>query len=226
MPISTLLLDAGGTLVFPNFRRIADEFARDGAPVDPDALARAEARVRFDIDRPEIVAVTDDAARWKRFMESVARAAGLARMPEAAFARLKAYHDTHNLWEHVPPDVPAALSALSRRYRLGVVSNANGTVRAKLARLGLAERFETIVDSHEEHIEKPDPRLFHVALRRMSARAEETAYVGDLYHIDVAGARAAGLHPILLDPHGFHADKPCARVASLADLANYSSLNL
>ena len=63
------------------------------------------------------------------------------------------------------------------------------------------------------------PRLFHVALERMGARADETAYVGDLYHVDVAGARAAGLHPVLLDPHGLHADKPCTRVTALAELA-------
>ena len=63
--------------------------------------------------------------------------------------------------------MPAALEPLRGRFRLGVVSNANGTVRAKLARVNLARFFETIVDSHEEGIEKPDPRLFQIALARM-----------------------------------------------------------
>jgi putative hydrolase of the HAD superfamily len=219
MPINALLLDAGGTLVFPNFARIADEFARCGAACPADALARAEAGVRFALDRADFIAGTDDTERWTRFMENLARGAGLTDMPAAAFERLKEYHDTHNLWEDVPSDVPAALDALRARFRLGVVSNANGTVRAKLGRLGLGDRFETVVDSHEEEIEKPDPRLFRVALRRMNLRPDETAYVGDMYHVDVVGARAAGLTPVLLDPHGLHLDKPCLRVGSLADVA-------
>lgn len=219
MPITAVLLDAGGTLVFPNFHRIADEFARCGADCAADALERAEAGVRFAIDRADFIAGTDDSERWTRFMENLARGAGLSAMPSDAFDRLKAYHDTENLWEHIPADVPGALEALRGRFRLGVVSNANGTVRAKLERLGLAAHFETVVDSREEEIEKPDPRLFRVALRRMNLRPEETAYVGDMYHVDVVGARAAGLTPVLLDPLGLHVDKPCTRVASLADVA-------
>ncbi len=221
MPIRFILLDAGGTLVFPNFRRIAEEFGRDGIRVDVDALASADARVRFDLDRPEIlsrIATETDEMRWFRYIENLARQAGAAAVPQAVVDRLKAYHDTENLWEDVPPDVPAALDHLAKSYRLGVVSNANGTVRAKLQRLGLAARFETIVDSREEGIEKPDPRLFRVALRRMQARPDETAYVGDLFHVDVEGARAAGLRPVLLDPHGMYVGRPCVRVAKLADV--------
>ncbi len=217
MALLNLLLDAGGTLVFPNFRRIADEFARDGVTVDPAHLAAAEARVRFEIDRPEIIRSTDDADRWAQYMGNLCRAAGVANLPVDAFARLKQYHDTENLWEDVPQDVPPALELLARDFRLGIVSNANGTVRRKFERLGLAHRFEVIVDSQEEGIEKPDPRLFRVALRRMKVRADETAYVGDLFHVDVAGARAAGLHAILLDPHGFYIDRACPRASSLAD---------
>ena len=47
--------------------------------------------------------------------------------------------------------------------------------------------------------EKPDPRFFHIALERSGADAATTMPVGDLSHVDVAGARAAGLTPALLD---------------------------
>jgi putative hydrolase of the HAD superfamily len=216
--ITTILFDAGGTLVFPNWQRMADVFLAYGARCEVAALERAEARVRLDLDRPEIVRATGDAARWDRYIHGVARGAGLAHVPEAAVRELKRYHDEHNLWEHVPPDVPAALEELGRRFRLGVVSNSNGTARAKLVRIGLARHFEVIVDSQEEAIEKPDPRIFHVALQRMGVRAEESIYIGDMYHVDVVGARAAGLRAVLLDPRGLHAEKPCPRVASLGEL--------
>jgi HAD superfamily hydrolase (TIGR01509 family) len=135
------------------------------------------------------------------------------------FTRLRAFHDLHNLWDLVPADVPAALTQLGARYRLGVVSNSNGTVRAKLARIGLAHHFETIVDSAEEGIEKPDPRIFAIALDRMGVAAAETAYVGDLYHVDVVGAEAAGLTPFLLDPLDLHAARAVSRIRALAELA-------
>jgi putative hydrolase of the HAD superfamily len=218
MRMKTILFDAGGTLVFPNFAHVAAELAAEGTAVDAAALQRADARVRFDLDRAEVVAVTSDGSRFRRYFDGLARSVGLAAMPDAVFARLDRFHREHNLWEDVPPDVPETLARLRRRYRLGVVSNANGTVRAKLERVGLAAFFETIVDSHEEGIEKPDPRLFAVALGRMGVAAADTAYVGDLYHVDVVGAAAAGLRPFLLDPFDLYAHLPVTRVRALADL--------
>ncbi|HTQ04438.1 MAG TPA: HAD family hydrolase [Polyangiaceae bacterium] len=217
MPITTLLLDVGGTLVTPNFERIASEYAADGVVVDARVLERAEAETRLASDRGD--GVRRHADVWLSYMLSIAHHAGVTQPPTAAFERLRSYHDTTNLWECVIDGTEAALEGLARRYRLGVVSNANGTVRRKLERVGLGRFFETVVDSAEEGIEKPDPRLFHVALERLGARAEHSAYVGDIFKVDVVGARAAGLHPVLLDPRGAHADKPCDRVATLGEVA-------
>ena len=218
MSVTTILFDAGGTLVFPSFGRIARELAADGAAADPAALARADARVRFEIDRPEVIAATTDGGRFRRYLDALAGAAGLTRMPDRAFERLDTYHRLHNLWEEVPVEVPAALERLRGRVRMGVVSNANGTVRAKLARLGLADYFELIVDSQEVGIEKPDPRIFALALDRMGVAPAEAAYVGDLYHVDVVGAAAAGLSPFLLDPFDLYRTSAVTRIRSLAEL--------
>ena len=218
MAITTILFDAGGTLVFPSFGRIARELAAEGAPADPAALARADARVRFELDRPEVIAATTDGSRFRRYLDALAGAAGLPRMPDPVFARLDSYHRVHNLWEDVPAEVPAALDRLRGRVRMAVVSNANGTVRAKLARVGLAGYFELIVDSHEVGIEKPDPRIFALALERMGVAPAEAAYVGDLYHVDVVGAVAAGLSAFLLDPFDLHQRSSVTRIRSLAEL--------
>ncbi|HZE97761.1 MAG TPA: HAD-IA family hydrolase, partial [Planctomycetota bacterium] len=78
--------------------------------------------------------------------------------------------------------------------------------------------FETVLDSGEEGIEKPDPRIFHEAVKRTGASLEQSLYIGDMYHIDVAGARAAGMHVVLLDPAGLHRDKPVRRIPDLAAL--------
>jgi putative hydrolase of the HAD superfamily len=102
--------------------------------------------------------------------------------------------------------------------RLTVVSNANGTLCAHLDRLDLSRYVQCVLDSFDFGVEKPDPRLFQLALERSGADAASTIHVGDLYQVDVVGARAAGLRGVLLDEHGLYEGADCPRVRSLSEL--------
>jgi FMN phosphatase YigB (HAD superfamily) len=87
-------------------------------------------------------------------------------------------------------------------------------------RVGLGGRFDHVLDSHDWGVEKPDPQLFHLALTRSGARAATTIHVGDFFHIDVEGARAAGLaDAVLLDPANLYAESACTRIARLDEVA-------
>jgi HAD superfamily hydrolase (TIGR01549 family) len=223
MALETLFLDAGGVLMNPNWERVADALGRQSVEVSAAALAAAEPWAKHDLDTPEQVRRNDDASRGRLFFDLVLRRAGVQAPPgpvDAAWDEVQAYHRQHNLWEKVPEEVVPALARLRRAgLRLVVVSNANGTLRAQLARLGLAGRVDHSLDSFEEGVEKPDPRLFRIALERAQAQPETTLHVGDLYEIDVVGARSAGLAAVLLDAAGLYADRDCPRVASLSELA-------
>jgi FMN phosphatase YigB (HAD superfamily) len=121
----------------------------------------------------------------------------------------------------MPAGVPPALAALrARGLKLTVVSNANGKLRTLFERLALSGSVDCILDSHDEGIEKPDPRFFELALERSGAARETTIHVGDIYQIDVVGARAAGLRAVLLDEAGLYPGADCPRVRSLADLVD------
>jgi len=221
--IETIFFDAGGVLVHPNWRRVAETLARHGVAADAARLAAVEPSVRRGLDSAVGVSATTDRARGEAYFNRVFTLAGVPLGPalEPARAELATYHAAHNLWEHVSDETVPVLERLrSTGRRLAVVSNSNGTVRAKLGRLGLARFFETIVDSREEGVEKPDPAIFAIALERMGARPETTVHVGDLYHVDVVGARAAGLRAVLVDPDHSYSDHDCARVASLTALAD------
>ena len=220
MRITHLFFDAGNTIVYVNMGFVSEVLARHGARATPAELWEAEYRVRSEIDRPDLVKRTNDHLRWTMYFERIFARCGIADkgLVEAAFADLRAYHARSNLWEVVPDHVPATLDRLKGRYRMSVISNANGTVRDKLERVGLAPYFESILDSHVVGIEKPDPRIFRLALETAGARPEASLYVGDLYHVDAVGARAAGMHAVLLDPAGVHGDKPVPRVPDLASL--------
>jgi putative hydrolase of the HAD superfamily len=219
--LETVFLDAGGVLLFPNWSRIEAALARHGVDVTAEQIARAEPRARKQLDDRRTIGTTTDASRGWLFFDLILEQAGvtLSSQTSAALVELHAYHQAHNLWEFVPDDVRPALAALrDHGLTLVVVSNANGTLRAHMERLGLAAYVDVVIDSCDEGVEKPDPRLFEIALTRAGARPDSTIHVGDLYQVDVVGARAAGVRGVLLDETGLHADADCDRVSSLSEL--------
>jgi HAD superfamily hydrolase (TIGR01549 family) len=210
-------------LVFPSWPRISAALAVHGVAATPAALAAAEPRAKRRLDVPELVRHSSDRDRGSTYFNLVLEHAGIARSAatDRALEDLHAYHAAHNLWELVPADVPPALERLRARVRrLVVVSNANGRLHAMLERMGLARFFDLVLDSHLEGVEKPDPRLFALALERTGAAPETTLHVGDFYWIDVRGARAASVHAVLLDPADLYPEADCPRVRSLGELAD------
>ncbi|RPJ67704.1 MAG: HAD family hydrolase [Acidobacteria bacterium] len=222
MTISTVFLDAGGVLVVPNWQRVADALGGQGVKATPEALAAADPLARRELDLG-LAPHASDQKRGFLYFNRVLEHAGVAlsERTEAALAALQEYHARINLWETVPEGVPEALERMrAMGLRLAVVSNANGKLKVLLERMGLARHFDVMLDSHEEGVEKPDRRLFDLAVERMGARREETVHVGDLFSVDVGGARAAGLQAILLDPLDLYTGFDCERVHSLGELAD------
>ena len=219
--IETVFLDAGGVLVNPNWDRVAATLERHGVRTSAAALEAAEPHAKKQLDTGQAIQATNDNTRGWLYFNLVLQHAGLALSPatEAALKELAEYHAQHNLWESVPREVPDALDRLrAAGHRLVVVSNANGTLRKHFARLGLARHFDVLIDSCDEGVEKPDPRIFQLALQRSGARAETTLHAGDFFHVDVVGARAAGLRAVLLDAGDLYGDADCPRVRSLPEL--------
>jgi HAD superfamily hydrolase (TIGR01509 family) len=225
MSIETMFLDAGGVLCHPSWTRVADALVRHGADVTAARLAAAEQKATYDIDNAAVIGTTDDRARGWLYFNLVLHHAGVAQSQatDAALAELREYHRVDNLWEHVEPDVAPALAALKGRgLKLVVVSNANGRLKHLFDRVDLTKWFDHVLDSHEWGVEKPDPRLFRLALEQSRADPATTVHVGDLYHVDVIGARNAGLRAgVLFDMAGLYADLDCPRVGSLAGLVEW-----
>jgi HAD superfamily hydrolase (TIGR01509 family) len=98
---------------------------------------------------------------------------------------------------------------------LAVVSNSDGRLEEALDCLGLARYFDSILDSAVVGVEKPDPEIFRIAAREVGVAPEQAVHVGDLYWIDVLGARAAGVEPVLLDPGGIWPQTDCVRIGDL-----------
>ena len=221
--LETLFLDAGGVLVFPNWARVSDTLGRHGIAVNARALEAAEPRAKFEIDQGIRHGNTTDSQRMWLYMELVLENAGVALddRTAAALVELRAYHAEHNLWEFVPADVVPALKRLSTLgLKLVVVSNANGVLHRAFDRLDLTRYFDCICDSFLEGVEKPDPRFFQIALDRSGSAAGSTMHVGDLYYVDVVGARSSGLRAMLIDPYDLYKEYDADRVRTLDVLAS------
>jgi HAD superfamily hydrolase (TIGR01509 family) len=220
----TAFFDAGGVLVSPNWSRAAETLSRYGVDVEAAALAAAEPAVKKRLDVPHTVSKTTDEQRGFLFFDLILKGAGvpLSAATEAALLELKAFHDVENTWDVV---TKGATDILRRVRQAGlktvVVSNSNGRIKRLFDRVGLLEHFDLVLDSQEEGVEKPDPRLFQIALERSGSDPAATIHCGDLYEIDVVGARAAGLPAVLLDEAGMYGHvTDCPRVRSLAEYAD------
>ena len=209
-------------MITPNFPRLSDALARRGIAVSPDALLAAEPVVKQELDHAPTIQATDDRGRGYVYFDRILGLAGVSPSAAAAEAieELVSFNDREGAFDVVTPGAFEALQRLRQAAcQLVVVSNSNGRVRRILRRTGIEPHVDLVIDSHEEGVEKPDPRIFEIALQRSRADRAATIHCGDIYHIDVAGARAAGLPAVLLDSAGLYKDADCPRVQSLPEFA-------
>ncbi len=208
-----VIFDAGNTLLRMNYAIIAEHLQARGRAVTLDQVEEAELRARVRLD-PHLApgASTESSNIHGRYLRYLLE--HLAITDEAEIEAIARWRRSYNLpvglWNRADPE---ALSAV-RRVReaglvAGVISNSNGSVRSILEETGLAAHLHFIIDSSVVGVEKPDPRIFHLGLRDAGVEPEQAVYVGDLYSVDVLGARAAGLEGILLDPRGFWGPRDC-----------------
>lgn len=212
-----IFFDAGNTLLRMNYPAIAEALARLGRTVTPEHLQRAEWRARVRLDAALLAAgaprvSTESRATASRYLALILDEAGFA---DEALARAlddwrAGYNRPVGIFNLAEPSAEAALRLVRERgVAAGVISNSNGSVRSILDALGLARHVDFVLDSGEVGVEKPDPAIFRLALARAGISAPEAAYVGDLYSVDVLGARAAGIEAVLIDPAGCWGRRDC-----------------
>jgi HAD superfamily hydrolase (TIGR01509 family) len=220
-PLRAVIFDAGNTLLRMDYRVIAEELTSRGRAASAEQVEDAELRARVRLD-PHLApgASTESTATHGRYLRYLLEHLAVTDETEIeAIARWRrGYNLPFGLWNRADPEAAAAVRRVRQAGLVaGVVSNSNGSVRAILEETGLAAHLDFVIDSSVVGVEKPDPRIFEMALRLAGAAPAEAVYVGDLYSVDVLGARAAGLDGILLDPRGFWAPRDCRLARGLAE---------
>ena len=227
--LDAVLLDAGGTLVRIDYEWLAGAVSALGHALDSGTLRRGEieGRRRYDAssgralepgdDHPALGSSGDIRAYFTGMLEAARVPAVLHAPVEAALHARQA--EPIGLWSRTAEGAPRALEGMrALGLRLAVVSNSDGRAEAHLVHAGVREGLEFVVDSQLVGVEKPDPGIFRIALERMAVPAERALYVGDMRSVDERGARAAGMHAVILDPYGDYVPGDRSSIASIADL--------
>ena len=203
--LKAVFLDVGGVFHLPAEEPLRDALRGAGFELPPNVLARAHyagmtGHDRFDGDYAEVM---------KPYVEEMVR--DLA-VPEklAPGARTALYHalSAPGAWAGTLRESIEQLPALAATgVAIGIVSNADGTVEARLSQEGICQvgpgrgvPVAIVVDSTAAGVRKPDPAIWAPALAATAARPEEAIHVGDSLVTDVGGARAAGIEPVHFDP--------------------------
>jgi putative hydrolase of the HAD superfamily len=197
-----VLLDAGGVFVVPHPELLAAALRPFGGGQDHDelvathysAMAAADSLTGFD---------------WATYQQTLLLGCGIdPGAHDECTAAMIASAAATPWWSYPLPGAVDGLRALARKVPVGIVSNADGTVARLLADLAICQigdgsgvPVRCVVDSAVVGVAKPDPGIFTTALEVLDLPADRIAYVGDTLAYDVAGARAAGLHPVHLDPY-------------------------
>ena len=219
--ITTISFDVDGTLwdFEGSTRRALQKVLDELAQVDPEAARRLDVErmvsLRNEVHDRLLGSVTDlDAVREESMREALRE---VGRPDDALGSYLaQVYFQRRDEVRALFPDVRPALDSLAPDYRLGLLSNGNSSAKA----LGIGDlvSFEVFAQDYGG-IEKPDPRLFMIALREAGCEPHELLHVGDSPESDVAGALNAGVKPVLLNRNGARLESPAVpETRSLAEL--------
>ena len=210
-----VLFDVGNTLLFPNRDVILAPLREHAAEPSLQLWHLIERRTKKQFDT-EMAGGHADHGFWYLFYTNLLKEMdiddSLLRDQLVTATRISAN------WGCIRRGTRETLERIGNKYRIGVISNADGKISPLLECNGICDCFLTIVDSGIVRYEKPHPAIFEAALRAIDASAEETLYVGDVHCVDYVGATRAGMQAILFDVCGAYLDSGLPRVESLESL--------
>jgi HAD superfamily hydrolase (TIGR01549 family) len=95
-------------------------------------------------------------------------------------------------------DAEETLSILSQKYKLGIIANQSNDVLQLLDKFNFRDFFNVVIISSEVNINKPDPRIFQLAMNRAANNSNLKCYVmiGDRLDTDIGPANKLGMKTI------------------------------
>lgn len=114
------------------------------------------------------------------------------------------------------------LEYLNPKYNLHIITNGFEEVQnKKLLKSGILHYFNTITNSEEAGVKKPNPFIFEKAMQKSGAKFDNSIMIGDDYEADIKGAEAIGLSTICFNYHKEELPFQNIQVSELKEIKNY-----
>ncbi|MBI4610324.1 MAG: HAD-IA family hydrolase, partial [Candidatus Rokubacteria bacterium] len=183
--LRAVFFDAGNTLLQINYAAIVEQLTLRGIGRTPEEVGRAEHRARVRLD-PHLApgASTESQSVAGYYFRYLLEELGITdpATSRALAEWRRSYNLPVGLWNQADPEAEKVLRRLrAEGVTTGVVSNSNGSVQGILEELGLFRHLDFVLDSAVVGVEKPDPRIFRLALDAARVAPAEAVYIGDLY---------------------------------------------
>lgn len=221
MQFDTIFFDIGNTLFFFNYEFLRELLAqRFGVSTTMEEIEQRHREMKRSLVVDKLVGtMTHDGLWWeayRRWLSLLGVEEGEIRIISET---IRNHPFRHLFWSKMEEGTPEMLDWFRERgFKLGVISNAEGQIRRLLEHANLENRFDVIVDSGVVGFAKPDERIFKHAVERAGASTGSCIHVGDLFEVDVVGARQAGITPILVDRDDLSSEVDCLKVRRAVDL--------
>ena len=98
--------------------------------------------------------------------------------------------------EELFPESYECLERLSKKYKIGVIANQLPGTAARLEKHGVLKFIDIVIASAEEGLEKPDRRIFELALSRANCKPENAVMIGDRVDNDIIPAKKIGMKTV------------------------------
>lgn len=180
--IKALIFDIGGVVIFSDFQLLYKNFA-NRAGISPEFVAQYHPN------------------SWSELLLGNITLEGFFNDMQKAGAR--ADLDLEQVWLEealkivkVNTELLETIDALRKRYTVGVLTNLTPTRKMVDESLKIYDHFEFAILSCVEHLKKPDPKFYELALKKANAQAHESVFVDDKERNTLA-AQALGFQDIL-----------------------------
>lgn len=230
-----VFFDAGETLLGPHpsfpdvFASVLEELGH--------TVTVGQIETAFEEVSPSFVEILDrtGSATWstsreisRRFWRAVYEVAfdhlGISESKRELSEALYDRFTRHESYRLFPDALPALHQVKEAGLVLGLISNFEEWLEEMLFEWEVAHLFDLMVISGKEGIEKPDSKIFEIALERAGLEPADTMYVGDHPRIDVEAAEEVGMTGILIDRRDRFPDFDGRRISTLDELSNLISV--
>jgi putative hydrolase of the HAD superfamily len=220
-PVEAVLFDVGGVLMVPDPAVLRAAVAHLGICPADEVCRTAVRAAMVEMDRQALPPRLTD---WDSVNRACATSLGVAE-PDSVVIRAVAAAFREAPYVPVPKARSVLAELARRRFKLGIISNAHGTVEEQLAKQRICSldgrggtQVEVIIDSTLVGLDKPDPAIFQLALEALGVPARKALYVGDSIYCDVEGAIRAGLGAIHVSSYAPCGGNAHADITDIVDL--------